>query len=182
MRTHKGTGNDVALEDTFQSLRRLDVHVPNIYNYNYTIIQLYIVCTCITIYRHSACLLTFYCVYGTVYGMCYVLSAYVMCASPLPPSNLVYCIHDLLTPNLSAKARRCEETAVVSTTAVELETSLNDRSEPHLHQTERPIEAWRSDTTTLGRDGGVGDETGDSGREGRGKTHTSSQRKRCCLL
>ena len=116
--------------------------------------------------------------------MCYVLSAYVMCVSPLAPSNLVYCIHVLLPlPNLSAKARRCEEEmAVVSTTAVELETSLNDRSEPHLHQTERPIEAWRNDTTTLGRDGVVGDETGDSGREGRGKTHTSSQRKRCCLL
>ena len=116
--------------------------------------------------------------------MLYMSSAYLVCICSAFSSNPAYCIHVLLPlPNLSAQARKCEEKmAVVSTTAVELETSLNDRSEPHLHQTERPIEAWRNDTTTLGRDGVVGDETGDSGREGRGKTHTSSQRKRCCLL
>ena len=89
----------------------------------------------------------------------------------------------LAPTNLSANTRKCEEDmAVVSTAAVELETSSNDRSEVDLHRTERPIVAWRSDTTSLGKDGGVGDGTGDTGRERRGKTHTSSQRKRCCLL
>ena len=86
-------------------------------------------------------------------------------------------------PNLSAKTVKCEEgMAALSTAAVELETSSNDCADSRSHQAKRPIEAWRSDTNTLGSDGEVREETGGTTLQGRRKTHASSRPKRCCIL